>query len=66
MSVFSFFYDFLSFVGFEIATFLPLVLQQIGLRREDAARDRMKEYGFEKRVINESIKQVLEVCSFVL
>ncbi|KAG7599633.1 WIYLD domain [Arabidopsis suecica] len=35
--------------------------KQIGLRREDAARDRMKDFGFEKRVINESIKQVLEV-----
>ncbi|EOA37119.1 hypothetical protein CARUB_v10010362mg, partial [Capsella rubella] len=35
--------------------------KQIGLRREDAARDRMKEYGFDKRVISASIKHVLEV-----
>ncbi|KAL1207762.1 hypothetical protein V5N11_000494 [Cardamine amara subsp. amara] len=32
-----------------------------GLRREDAARDRMKEYGFEKHVIDKSIKKVLQV-----
>ncbi|XP_010461495.1 PREDICTED: uncharacterized protein LOC104742218 isoform X2 [Camelina sativa] len=39
----------------------PRGRKKIGLRREDAARDRMKEYGFDKRVINASIKHVLEV-----
>ncbi|CAH8254727.1 unnamed protein product [Arabidopsis lyrata] len=39
----------------------PKGRKRIGLRRQDAARDRMKEFGFDKRVINESIKQVLKV-----
>ncbi|XP_019099402.1 PREDICTED: uncharacterized protein LOC104779149 isoform X2 [Camelina sativa] len=39
----------------------PRGRKKIGLRREDAARDRMKEYGFDKRVINASIKHVPEV-----
>ncbi|CAL9217898.1 unnamed protein product [Arabidopsis halleri] len=39
----------------------PKGRKKIGLRRQDAARDRMKEFGFDKRVINESIKQVLKV-----
>jgi hypothetical protein len=44
----------------------PKGRKNIGLRREDAARDRMKEFGFKKPVINASIKQVLKVCSLVL
>ncbi|CAA0275071.1 unnamed protein product [Arabidopsis thaliana] len=39
----------------------PKGRKNIGLRREDAARDRMKEFGFKKPVINASIKQVLKV-----
>ncbi|CAN8317445.1 unnamed protein product [Cochlearia groenlandica] len=34
-----------------------------GLMREDAARDAMRDYGFEERVINVSIKELLEVYS---
>ncbi|KAG7569837.1 WIYLD domain [Arabidopsis thaliana x Arabidopsis arenosa] len=32
-----------------------------GLMREDAARDRMRVFGFHERVISESIKELLEV-----
>lgn len=61
----SFFYDFSLFYRFLICYFFsPLFCKQIGLRRQDAARDRMKEFGFDKRVINESIKQVLKVFNF--
>ncbi|EOA27637.1 hypothetical protein CARUB_v10023785mg [Capsella rubella] len=35
--------------------------KKAGLMREDAARDRMRDLGFHERVINESIKEVLEV-----
>jgi len=34
--------------------------------REDAARDRMRGFGFHEHVISESIKELLEVCSLVL
>ncbi|KAG7656685.1 WIYLD domain [Arabidopsis suecica] len=39
----------------------PKGRDKIGLRCEDAARDRMKEFGFKKPVINASIKHVLKV-----
>lgn len=32
-----------------------------GLIRDDAARDAMKKYGFDKLVIDETIKKLLEV-----
>lgn len=41
-------------------------LQKAGLMREDAARDRMRGFGFHEHVISESIKELLEVCSLVL
>uniref|UniRef100_A0A1J3HF99 WIYLD domain-containing protein n=1 Tax=Noccaea caerulescens TaxID=107243 RepID=A0A1J3HF99_NOCCA len=35
--------------------------RKAGLRREDAARDNMREYGFDERVINESIKGLVKL-----
>lgn len=40
--------------------------QMVGLRREDAARDAMIDYGFAERIINETIKELVQVCSSVL
>lgn len=42
-----------------------LPVSQKGLMRDDAARDAMIEFGFEIRLINETIKELLEVCSSV-
>ncbi|CAA7028951.1 unnamed protein product [Microthlaspi erraticum] len=35
--------------------------RKAGLRREDAARDRMRDYGFDERVISESIKGLVKL-----
>ncbi|XP_010508929.1 PREDICTED: major centromere autoantigen B-like isoform X2 [Camelina sativa] len=39
----------------------PRGRRKAGLMREDAARDRMRDLGFEERVITQSIKELLEV-----
>ncbi|VVB01604.1 unnamed protein product [Arabis nemorensis] len=33
----------------------------VGLMRDDAARDAMRSFGFDERVINETIKELLEL-----
>ncbi|CAN8287123.1 unnamed protein product [Cochlearia groenlandica] len=34
---------------------------KVGLRREDAARDNMRQFGFEERVINKTIKELVQL-----
>ena len=53
-------------VSFLYRLFSGLVLQKAGLTREDAARDAMRSFDVEERLITVCIRELLEVCSFVL
>lgn len=47
---------------FELVLFFPSSLQKPGLMRVDAARDAMRPLGFSERVIDDTIKDLLQVC----